>query len=77
LPESICGIGDTFEMAHSATIYNVIDMEAYALAMIAMKENIPFLFLEYISDGADGNAAEEDCTSSQSSCGLWKHFEFE
>jgi adenosylhomocysteine nucleosidase len=59
LPESICGTGDTFEMAHAATVYNIIDMEAYALAMIAMKENIPFLCLKYISDGADGNAAED------------------
>jgi adenosylhomocysteine nucleosidase len=59
LPESVCGTGDTFEMAHAATLYNVIDMEAYALALIAMKENIPFLCLKYISDGADGNAAED------------------
>lgn len=57
VPQGICGTGDTFEMAHSATIYNVIDMEAYALAMIAMKENIPFVCLKYISDGADGEAA--------------------
>ena len=59
LPESICGTGDTFEMAHAATLYHVIDMEAYALALIAMKEHIPFLCLKYISDGADGNAAED------------------
>lgn len=59
LPEGICGSGDTFEMAHSATVYNVIDMEAYVLAMIAMKEEIPFLCVKYISDGADGNAAED------------------
>ena len=59
LPESICGTGDTFEMAHAATLYNVIDMEAYSLALVAMKEQIPFLCLKYISDGADGNAAED------------------
>jgi len=59
IPEGICGTGDTFEMAHAATVYNVIDMEAYALAMIAMKEHIPFVCLKYISDGADGNAAED------------------
>lgn len=59
LPEAICGTGDNFEMGHSVTAYNVVDMEAYALAMIAMKENIPFLCLKYISDGADGNAAED------------------
>jgi adenosylhomocysteine nucleosidase len=59
LPVSICGTGDNFEMGHSATTYNVVDMEAYALGMIAMKENIPFLCLKYISDGADDNAAED------------------
>ncbi|MFB2118880.1 nucleosidase [Parapedobacter sp. 2B3] len=59
LQEGICGTGDNFEMAHAATCYNVVDMEAYALAMVAMKEEVPFLCLKYISDGADGNAAEE------------------
>lgn len=59
VPEAICGTGDNFEMTHSATIYNVVDMEAYALALIAMKERIPFLCLKYISDGADDNAAED------------------
>jgi len=59
LPEGICGTGDSFEMGHSEVLYNVVDMEAYALAMIAMKENIPFLCLKYISDGADDNAAED------------------
>jgi adenosylhomocysteine nucleosidase len=59
LPEGICGTGDSFEMNHSVSVYNVIDMEAYPLAYISMKENIPFLCLKYISDGADGTAADE------------------
>jgi adenosylhomocysteine nucleosidase len=59
LPEGICGTGDSFEMGHAATVYNVVDMEAYALAVVAMKENIPFLCIKYISDGADGSAAED------------------
>ncbi|MHA4809101.1 5'-methylthioadenosine/S-adenosylhomocysteine nucleosidase family protein [Flavitalea flava] len=59
LPEGTCGTGDNFEMAHKSSEYDVIDMEAYALAFIAMKEQIPFLCLKYISDGADGTAAEE------------------
>jgi len=59
MPEAICGTGDNFEMAHGATLYNVVDMEAYALAFVAMQENIPFLSLKYISDGADDNAAED------------------
>lgn len=59
LPEGICGTGDSFEMNHAAAEYTVVDMEAYPLALIAMKENIPFLCLKYISDGADGAAAED------------------
>ncbi|HEY6900292.1 MAG TPA: hypothetical protein VI233_06605 [Puia sp.] len=46
-------------MAHTTTAYGVVDMEAYALAFIAMKEQIPFLCLKYISDGADGAAADD------------------
>ncbi|MEL1241904.1 5'-methylthioadenosine/S-adenosylhomocysteine nucleosidase family protein [Flavobacterium flavipallidum] len=59
LPQGICGTGDSFEMEHTETKYDVVDMEAYALATIAMKEEIPFLCLKYISDGADDNAAED------------------
>ncbi len=59
LPAGTCGTGDSFEMEHTTDDYNVIDMEAYPLALIAMKEQIPFLCLKYISDGADGNAAED------------------
>lgn len=54
-----CGTGDNFEMGHASSDYNVVDMEAYALAVIAMQEEIPFLCLKYISDGADDNAAED------------------
>lgn len=59
LPAGICGTGDNFEMGHSETKYDVVDMEAFALATIAMKEEIPFLCLKYISDGADDNAADD------------------
>jgi adenosylhomocysteine nucleosidase len=59
LPQGICGTGDSFEMNHDATDYTVVDMEAYPLALIAQKENIPFLCLKYISDGANGDAADD------------------
>jgi adenosylhomocysteine nucleosidase len=59
LQQGICGSGDTFEMKHFCDDYNVIDMEAYALALTAMRENVPFLCLKYISDGADGLAADD------------------
>ncbi len=59
MPEGICGTGDSFEMGHSVSDYEVLDMEAYAIALIARNENIPFLCLKYISDGADGSAADD------------------
>lgn len=58
LPQGTCGSGDTFEVDHRVTQYDVIDMEAYTLAWLAKQEQIPFLCLKYISDGADGKAAE-------------------
>lgn len=58
LPQGTCGSGDSFEVDHRVTQYDVIDMEAFSIAWIAKQENIPFLCLKYISDGADGKAAE-------------------
>jgi len=46
-------------MEHINPEYNVIDMEAFALAKVAEQEKIDFLSLKYISDGADGNAADD------------------
>ncbi|WP_312076791.1 nucleosidase [Chryseobacterium sp.] len=59
LPVGICGTGDSFETNHINTEYNVIDMEAYALALIAWQENIPFVSLKYISDDANSDAADD------------------
>lgn len=59
LREGICGSGDSFEMNHSETEYTIVDMEAYPLALVAMKENIPFLCLKYISDDAGSDAADD------------------
>lgn len=59
LEKGICGTGDNFEVEHQTDDYNVIDMEAYALAAVAKNENIPFLCLKYISDGADDSAADD------------------
>jgi len=59
LKEGICGSGDSFEMNHINTEYNIIDMEAYPLALIALQEKIPFLCLKYISDDAGSDAAND------------------
>lgn len=34
-------------------------MEAFALAKVAEQEQIDFLCLKYVSDGADGSAADD------------------
>lgn len=59
LPEGICGTGDSFETGHFTHDYSVVDMEAYALALICKREKLPFLCIKYISDGADDNAASD------------------
>lgn len=55
-PEGICGSGDSFVTDGQTKPWNVIDMEAYALAKICHTEDIPFGCLKYITDDADGNA---------------------
>ncbi len=56
-PEGICGTGDDFVTSGAKTVWNVVDMEAYALAKVCFFEKIPFACLKYITDGADGHAA--------------------
>lgn len=57
LPEGLCGTGDNFDVSDHASNFDVVEMEAYALALICQREAIPFLCLKYVSDGADGEGA--------------------
>lgn len=57
LPEGLCGTGDNFDVSEAAGQFDVVEMEAYALALICQRESIPFLCLKYVSDGADDNGA--------------------
>lgn len=60
LPTGICGTGDSFCTSLDKTSeYNVVDMEAYALAKICYQERIPFYCIKYISDGADGSSGND------------------
>ncbi len=59
LPAGICGSGDNFATTYKEAAYNLVDMEAYALARICQQEDIPFLCLKYISDGADEDASAD------------------
>ncbi len=55
----ICGTGDTFETnIVGDELYNVVDMEGFALAKVAFLEKIPFICIKFISDGADNNAPQ-------------------
>ena len=56
LDQGICGTGDNFDATEGAIEFDVVDMEAYALALICQRENIPFICLKYISDGANDDA---------------------
>ena len=59
----ICGTGDNFwEGDHQFTVeYDVADMEAYALASVCEKYNIPFRCFKYISDDGNPDQWEENC----------------
>jgi len=57
--QGICGTGDNFDATENAAHFDVVDMEAYALALICQREKIPFLCMKYVSDGADGEAHKD------------------
>jgi adenosylhomocysteine nucleosidase len=57
LPEATCGTGDRFETGAGEHPYEVLDMEAYALAKVCWLEGVPFACAKFVSDGADSSAA--------------------
>lgn len=58
LPEADCGSGDSFSTTHCGFDFDVVDMEAYALAKACKVIGAPFACAKYVSDGADEHAAE-------------------
>lgn len=52
----ICGTGDTFEVGPPKVECDLVDMEAYAIAKICKKMQIPFYAFKYITDGSDHSA---------------------
>ena len=57
LPAAVCGTGDSFEMGAWRADYDVVDMEAYALAKVCRMFGSAFACAKYITDGADEAAA--------------------
>jgi len=58
LPVGLCASGDSFETQAHADEFEVVDMEAYALAKVCALEGLPFVCAKYISDGADEHSGQ-------------------
>ena len=52
----VCGTGDNFWSSNETSDFDVVDMEAYALALVCKRINIPFRCFKFISDS--GNIKE-------------------
>ncbi len=60
LPLATCFTGDSFvSQLTTEPLYELIDMEAYALAKTCHYFNVPFVCIKYVTDGADGQAATD------------------
>ena len=49
----VCGTGDNFWTPDGTSDFDVVDMEAYALAVVCQRMNIPFRCFKFISDSGD------------------------
>lgn len=59
LPAAVCGSGDSFAAEAKAVQFDVMDMEAYALAKVCHIEGAGFACVKFVSDGADEAAARD------------------
>jgi adenosylhomocysteine nucleosidase len=59
LPCAACGTGDSFETGQRSLDFDVVDMEAYALAKVCRVEGTAFACTKFVSDGADHAAATD------------------
>ena len=57
----ICATGDSFWTGGDEGKHDVVDMEAYALAAVCIKHDIPFVCYKYISDDGDAAQWTENC----------------
>jgi adenosylhomocysteine nucleosidase len=60
MKHATCFTGDSFVTErHPDLSFEVIDMEAYSLAKTCLHHNTEFIALKFITDGADGQAAQD------------------
>ena len=55
----IYGTADRFMISAPEPVCDLVDMELYALAMIAKREHIPLEYSNFISDSADDSSHQE------------------
>ena len=55
----ICGTADRFVTSAPELTCDLVDMELYALAKIAKREQIPLKSFKFISDNADDNSQQD------------------
>ena len=55
----ICATGDSFVDSNVGLEADVVDMEAYAIAKCCYQNDVDFVSFKYITDGADGEAAND------------------
>ena len=60
LAQAACGSGDDFCLDYDTQQFQVVDMEAYALAKVCRLESVPFGCVKYITDGASDAGAAGD-----------------
>lgn len=69
LAQASCGSGDDFCVDHDPRAYQVVDMEAYALAKVCRMEGVAFASVKYISDGAKSDASAGEWRQAAESAG--------
>lgn len=55
----IYGTADRFMISAPEPACDLVDMESYALAMIAKREHIPVKYFNFISDNADDSSHQD------------------
>jgi adenosylhomocysteine nucleosidase len=69
LPQASCGSGDDFCVGYDPRAFQVVDMEAYALAKVCRMEGVPFACVKYITDGAKDHDSAGDWHQASGSAG--------
>ncbi len=59
LRSGVCGTGDRFEVGTPEMECELVDMEAYAIAKVCKKLEIPMTAIKYITDGSDPDAHKD------------------